>query len=232
MTFNLRFPGQYYDAESGLYYNVQRHYDPAGGRYVQSDPLGIGAGLSTYGYVAQNPASNVDPLGLFLTTVDAMCMHDPQFCAELFGTLARSQGAIQAKLGNPCAQEYWDAVASLSETAGKMAMVASIARLGRAKLPRYQGAKPTYSINEAHVPGKRGFNPAKTPLPNDAERVFERAVPSSPTNPRAWFGRNENGTIYRYSAGNDGTAHFSGMDGVGDGIKNITPYAKARLDGL
>ena len=47
-----------------------------------------------------------------------------------------------------------------------------------------------------------------------------------------WYGKNDAGQIYRFSNANDGTAHFSGIDGVGDGINNITPYARARLGGL
>ncbi|MFY0104376.1 RHS repeat-associated core domain-containing protein, partial [Acinetobacter baumannii] len=39
-TFNLRFPGQYYDQETGLHYNYFRDYDPSTGRYVESDPIG------------------------------------------------------------------------------------------------------------------------------------------------------------------------------------------------
>ncbi|HPE59548.1 MAG TPA: hypothetical protein PLB10_04350, partial [Thiolinea sp.] len=84
----------------------------------------------------------------------------------------------------------------------------------------------------AHVPGQRGFNPKKTPLPKDAEDVFKNAVPNDPKNPTAWFGKNENGQIYRFSTSNDGTAHFSGIDGVGDGIRNLTKYAQDRLNGL
>ncbi|MFO2207069.1 RHS repeat-associated core domain-containing protein, partial [Pseudomonas aeruginosa] len=42
---NLRFPGQYYDAESGLHYNYFRDYDPETGRYVESDPIGLTGGL-------------------------------------------------------------------------------------------------------------------------------------------------------------------------------------------
>ena len=99
------------------------------------------------------------------------------------------------------------------------------------KPPRYQGPKPSYHVNPAHVPGQRGFNPAKTPLPKDAEDVFARAVPNDPTNPSAWFGKNSDGQIYRYSLGNDGTAHFSGIDGVGDGVRNLTKYAIDRLNG-
>ena len=61
---NLRFPGQYLDRETGLHYNYFRTYDPATGRYTQSDPIGLGGGVSTYGYVHQNPLRGIDPLGL------------------------------------------------------------------------------------------------------------------------------------------------------------------------
>ncbi|WP_329953659.1 RHS repeat-associated core domain-containing protein [Stenotrophomonas sepilia] len=62
--FAMRFPGQRYDAESGLHYNVQRDYDPASGRFVTSDPLGLQGGISTYGYVKGNPLTSVDPDGM------------------------------------------------------------------------------------------------------------------------------------------------------------------------
>ena len=61
----LRFPGQYYDRETNLHYNVNRDYDPNIGRYVESDPIGLGGeSWSTYIYVLNNPLSYVDPLGL------------------------------------------------------------------------------------------------------------------------------------------------------------------------
>ena len=64
-VLNLRYPGQYYDAESGTNYNFSRNYEPAIGGYQQSDPWGLfGGQMSTYAYAGGNPLDHMDPLGL------------------------------------------------------------------------------------------------------------------------------------------------------------------------
>ena len=69
-TLNLRLPGQYADAETGLHYNKQRYYDPARGEYLTPDPLGTPDGPNGYSYVRYNPLKYVDPDGLILFAFD------------------------------------------------------------------------------------------------------------------------------------------------------------------
>jgi RHS repeat-associated protein len=72
-VYGLRFPGQYLDSETGLHYNYFRDYDPGVGRYVESDPIGLGDGTNTYAYVANDPTSGIDPLGLSVFKIIKLC---------------------------------------------------------------------------------------------------------------------------------------------------------------
>ena len=70
VTNNLRFPGQYYDQETGLHYNYHRYYNSATGRYLRVDPIGLTGGINPYVYVQNNSITNIDPLGLLF--IDGM----------------------------------------------------------------------------------------------------------------------------------------------------------------
>ncbi len=65
----LRFLGQYEDEETGLHYNWHRYYNPATGRYIASDPIGLAGGLNTFGYVDSNPLRFLDMTGLSIYDV-------------------------------------------------------------------------------------------------------------------------------------------------------------------
>jgi RHS repeat-associated protein len=103
LTFNHRFPGQYYDRETGLHHNGFRDLHPPSGRYIESDPVGLAAGLNTYAYVRNNPLIHADPTGkvpVLLTWVVA-CAADP-LC---WGPIVITASAI---INNICASTPHD----------------------------------------------------------------------------------------------------------------------------
>ena len=81
---NLRFPGQYYDGESGLHYNWHRYYDPINGRYLRVDPIGFTGGINFYFYTENNPINSIDPWGLVVIFVHGTWSDSDQAFPEDF----------------------------------------------------------------------------------------------------------------------------------------------------
>ena len=87
VNFNLRYPGQVWDDETGLSYNLNRYYDVSNGRYTQADPIGLEGGWNRFAYVGGDPLSHSDPTGLAPNVKNASCTKlDLQVCDAKCGS--------------------------------------------------------------------------------------------------------------------------------------------------
>ena len=106
IDFPHRLPGQYVDAETGTHYNHFRDYDPATGRYLSSDPIGLHGGANTYAYAGGNPLAATDVLGLADSLVigagpPGLFDIADQAAANGSITGAQREGAIEGMLAVP-----------------------------------------------------------------------------------------------------------------------------------
>jgi RHS repeat-associated protein len=133
---------------SQLQYFRARYYSPRLGRFISSDPLGIGGGANGYAYAAGSPTNFTDPLGLYATSVDAACAMDPNFCAEIMGQIVRNAGAAS---GNPCLEQQANEAADDIVLAGNILTVASIARAAKAGATIFKTAHYATRLEAAGV---------------------------------------------------------------------------------
>lgn len=107
-SYNLRFPGQYFDAETGLSHNYARDFDSETGRYVQSDPVGLRGGINTYGYANANPIMRFDSTGLTTVSVDVragVMLVDPEVRGRAPYTLPITSGTGECMNNPQCSKD-------------------------------------------------------------------------------------------------------------------------------
>lgn len=139
LTYNLRFPGQYYDAETGHSYNYQRDYDPVTGRYIESDPIGLKGGVNSYRYGYNNPDKYFDNFGL------AGCTH--LFCipgfpsttktSQLLSDVSRRVGIHDEMAVSPVGGNVFTAAASILKNATSAPLEDCIYQRTRSYLDKY-----------------------------------------------------------------------------------------------
>jgi RHS repeat-associated protein len=155
-TMNLRFPGQYFDAETGIAQNWNRDYDPTIGRYIESDPIGMVDGPNPYLYANDNPLSNYDWAGMAVATPQCIAF------SNLWGCLLK------------CAKEYYK-----SEAAAAALIVA-----GAPLVPKpfvAPGSSPGTSIGSTiarKIPGRFPFG-VRLPAPT-FNQIARGVLPFTP----------------------------------------------------
>jgi RHS repeat-associated protein len=217
VTFNLRYPGQYFDKETKLHYNYFRTYAPSTGRYTQGDPIGLDGGWNRFGYVEGDPLGFSDEDGLqarsprattgqfsisgvsnaqALNLLTQIRRYDSGFRYETIRP-SGSQGYTQTDVGVLTSLlRAYERNLSCPALPGSPYAPDSVARRVR----------PEYQSNPAHDLMSPLFNPRKTPEPADAASVYGNAVRGGMG---TWYGQGQGG-LYRYFSDGAGTVHFSG----------------------
>jgi len=146
----IRFQGQYYDAETGLHYNLNRYYDPSLGRFIHQDPIGLRGGSNIYAYV-QNPSNWIDPLGLSSEDLDGFQRRTPTPGDQDHLTARAARRAAMRSQNIPTSRPYQSVLSPAGvDGSGRNMYTETITEGGR----NTGGAKPIGEINvhpEGHV---------------------------------------------------------------------------------
>ncbi|MFJ8586387.1 putative T7SS-secreted protein [Streptomyces sp. NPDC093595] len=174
----LRFPGQYFDPESGLHYNYFRYYDPESARYLSQDPLGLSPAPNPATYV-HNPHTGSDPLGL------SPCPRGPFDFRQPNPDFPPDQAAAEAMRSAPrganvdCS-EIAERVLEGSSGNGKIINFTTRGG-GEIRIPEDMGAKvESYRYHDVYTDGRYVYDPVMSsdPIPyGDYERAIRLLNP-------------------------------------------------------
>jgi RHS repeat-associated protein len=155
----LRFPGQYFDAETGLHYNYFRFFDPTTGRYIRPDPIGLAGGVNMFGYVNANPIRFSDSSGLEGSFIGGFADADDanasgrDLVVGLIGTLAPPATILSLGAVGP----------TIVANAGEIGRVAII--VGRLLKGELSGPSPPEISPKPPPPNVQSAPPTPNPIP-------------------------------------------------------------------
>ncbi|MFZ5891773.1 MAG: RHS repeat-associated core domain-containing protein [Myxococcota bacterium] len=229
IEYNLRWPGHYYDPDTGLHYNRYRYYDPHLGRYLQSDPIGYSGGNNLYAYPS-NPLVAVDVLGLSQggcknhnhDSANATGEGDPhpvpldkEGHPTAFPSLeAKEGGGRGGGKTNETAQRACDTIRDLQTANGRKKIAKEI--IDRQGTPEERATK---AIAEAEAQAKANnevplSDGEKQQIATNAQRDYDRAVNAKAKELESKKMRDRSVTIIEHEDGTS-TVGISGRDDGG-----------------
>ncbi len=167
ITNNLRFPGQYYDQETGLLYNLNRDYSSLIGRYIEADPVGIGEGDNhLYIYVNNNSPNSTDPSGLWAQWIHRKITRNALArvnCSKAADKIIAYNLANDNRVGQQPENAYWHAMSNGKrnqpnkevDEAGWAKRVGA----GATSCKEQVIGDATHAMQDYFAPAHRGFQP-------------------------------------------------------------------------